>query len=46
MINDCIFCAIAAGEVPATIVHRDDDVVDTAEGVSDCKRGVHKSRAK
>jgi histidine triad (HIT) family protein len=25
--NDCLFCAIAAGEVPATLVHEDDDVV-------------------
>jgi len=24
---DCIFCAIAAGEVPAQIVHQDDEVV-------------------
>ncbi|HXA28881.1 MAG TPA: histidine triad nucleotide-binding protein [Candidatus Angelobacter sp.] len=24
---DCIFCAIAAGTIPATIVHRDADVV-------------------
>jgi histidine triad (HIT) family protein len=25
--NDCIFCAIAAGEIMADIVHQDDDVV-------------------
>jgi histidine triad (HIT) family protein len=25
--NDCIFCAIAAGEIAADIVHQDDDVV-------------------
>jgi histidine triad (HIT) family protein len=25
--SDCIFCGIAAGTVPATIVHRDDHVV-------------------
>lgn len=25
--DDCIFCKIAAGEVPAKIVYRDDDVV-------------------
>lgn len=25
--TDCIFCKIAAGEIPATIVHEDDDVV-------------------
>ncbi|MDX1388415.1 MAG: HIT domain-containing protein, partial [Acidobacteriota bacterium] len=25
--SDCIFCKIAAGEIPSSIVHRDDDVV-------------------
>jgi len=25
--DDCLFCRIAAGEIPATIVHQDDDVV-------------------
>lgn len=25
--SDCIFCRIAAGEVPATMVHTDDDIV-------------------
>jgi histidine triad (HIT) family protein len=25
--KDCIFCQIAAGEVPATIVYRDEDIV-------------------
>jgi histidine triad (HIT) family protein len=25
--NDCIFCKVARGDVPAKIVHRDDDVV-------------------
>jgi histidine triad (HIT) family protein len=25
--KDCIFCKIAAGEVPATIIYRDEDVV-------------------
>ena len=25
--SDCLFCRIAAGTVPATIVHSDDDVV-------------------
>jgi histidine triad (HIT) family protein len=25
--SDCLFCRIAAGEVPATVVHRDDEVV-------------------
>lgn len=25
--SDCIFCRIVAGEIPAKIVHRDDDVV-------------------
>jgi histidine triad (HIT) family protein len=25
--SDCLFCAIAAGDIPATIVHSDDDVV-------------------
>lgn len=25
--NDCIFCKIIAGEIPAKFVHRDDDVV-------------------
>lgn len=24
---DCLFCRIAAGEIPATIVHQDDDLV-------------------
>ncbi len=27
MSDDCLFCKIAAGEIPATIVHQDDDVV-------------------
>ena len=27
MASDCLFCRIAAGEVPATIVHEDDLVV-------------------
>ena len=27
MLNDCLFCAIAAGQIPATIVHADDQVV-------------------
>jgi len=25
--DDCLFCRIAAGEIPATIVHQDDDLV-------------------
>ncbi len=25
--TDCLFCAIAAGEIPATVVHRDELVV-------------------
>jgi histidine triad (HIT) family protein len=25
--NDCIFCKIAAGEIPATVVYRDDAVI-------------------
>lgn len=25
--SDCLFCRIAAGEIPAKIVHRDDEVV-------------------
>ena len=25
--SDCIFCRIAAGEIPSDIVHQDDDVV-------------------
>jgi histidine triad (HIT) family protein len=25
--NDCLFCAIAAGDIPATRVHEDEDVV-------------------
>jgi len=25
--SDCLFCRIAAGEIPARIVHQDDDVV-------------------
>jgi histidine triad (HIT) family protein len=24
---DCLFCRIAAGEIPATVVHRDDTIV-------------------
>ncbi|MCW2605049.1 MAG: histidine triad nucleotide-binding protein [Pseudonocardiales bacterium] len=24
MLNDCLFCAIAAGEIPGTIVHQDE----------------------
>lgn len=24
MLNDCLFCAIAAGEIPGTIVHEDE----------------------
>jgi histidine triad (HIT) family protein len=27
MTSDCLFCRIAAGEVPATVVHEDDVVV-------------------
>jgi histidine triad (HIT) family protein len=27
MASDCIFCKIAAGEIPAKVVHRDADVV-------------------
>ena len=27
MLNDCLFCAIAAGEIPSTQVHSDDRVV-------------------
>ena len=27
MLNDCLFCAIAAGEIPSTQVHADDRVV-------------------
>ncbi len=27
MTSDCLFCRIAAGEVPATIVHEDDVIV-------------------
>ena len=27
MLNDCLFCAIAGGQIPATIVHADDQVV-------------------
>lgn len=27
MSEDCLFCKIAAGDVPASIVHQDDDVV-------------------
>lgn len=25
--SDCLFCAIAAGDIPADIVHSDDDVI-------------------
>lgn len=25
--SDCIFCKIAAGEIPATVVHEDDEVL-------------------
>ncbi|HEV3092832.1 MAG TPA: HIT domain-containing protein [Candidatus Cybelea sp.] len=27
MSDSCIFCRIASGEIPATAVHRDDDVI-------------------
>jgi histidine triad (HIT) family protein len=27
MLNDCLFCRIAAGEVPSTVVHQDDLIV-------------------
>ena len=27
MLNDCLFCAIAAGQIPSTVVHSDDQVV-------------------
>ena len=27
MLNDCLFCAIAAGEIPSTQVHADDRVI-------------------
>jgi histidine triad (HIT) family protein len=26
-VSECLFCRVAAGEVPATLVHSDDDVV-------------------
>jgi histidine triad (HIT) family protein len=26
-LSDCIFCRIVAGEIPATVVHRDDEIV-------------------
>ncbi len=25
--TDCLFCAIAAGDIPADVIHRDDDVL-------------------
>ena len=28
MANDCIFCRIVAGELPATIVYQDDEVTE------------------
>jgi histidine triad (HIT) family protein len=28
---DCIFCKIIAGDIPANVVHRDDDVVAIAD---------------
>lgn len=27
MTSECLFCAIAAGDIPADIVHRDDEIV-------------------
>jgi histidine triad (HIT) family protein len=27
VLNDCLFCAIAAGQIPSTVVHSDDQVV-------------------
>ena len=27
MVNNCIFCKIAAGEIPATVVYEDDDIL-------------------
>ena len=27
MISDCLFCRIAAGEIPSDVVHEDDEVV-------------------
>jgi histidine triad (HIT) family protein len=29
--SDCLFCAIAAGEVPATLLHQDEQVVAFAD---------------
>lgn len=29
--NDCIFCKIAAGQIPAAFAHRDDDVIAIAD---------------
>jgi histidine triad (HIT) family protein len=26
-VSDCLFCAIVAGDIPADVVHRDDDAV-------------------
>jgi len=26
-VSDCLFCRIAAGEIPATLVHQDEDVL-------------------
>jgi len=30
-VGDCLFCRIAAGDIPASIVHRDDDVIAFAD---------------
>ncbi len=29
--NDCLFCKIAAGQIPAKVVHQDDEVVAFAD---------------
>jgi len=31
MADPCLFCRIVAGEIPATVVHRDDDVLAFAD---------------
>jgi histidine triad (HIT) family protein len=30
-VADCVFCKIASGDIPATILHRDDDTVAFAD---------------
>ena len=35
--NDCLFCKIAAGEIPSTCLYNDDDVYAFATSIPRCR---------